>query len=78
MTRKKVREHLFKMLFLLDFYSREELDSQASRYLEEEVCHNGAAEGETEESLEKVCGAVELMLEGDVDAAMNQYNKKAD
>ena len=31
MTRKKVREHLFKMLFLLDFYSREELDSQASR-----------------------------------------------
>lgn len=31
-----------------------------------------------EESLEKVCGAVELMLEGDVDAAMNQYNKKAD
>lgn len=28
------------------------------------------------ESLEKVCGAVELMLEGDVDAAMNQYNKK--
>ena len=30
------------------------------------------------ESLEKVCGAVELMLEGDVDAAMNQYNKKAD
>ena len=55
MTRKKVREHLFKMLFLLDFYSREELDSQASRYLEEEVRHNGAAEGETEESLEKVC-----------------------
>ena len=30
------------------------------------------------ESLEKVCGAVELLLEGDVDAAMNQYNKKAD
>lgn len=30
------------------------------------------------ESLEKVCGAVELMLEGDVDAAMNQYNKKAE
>ena len=29
------------------------------------------------ESLEKVCGAVELMLEGDVDAAMNQYNKKS-
>ena len=30
------------------------------------------------ESLEKVCGAVELMLEGDVDAAMNQYNKKSE
>lgn len=55
MTRKKVREHLFKMLFLLEFYSREELDSQASKYLEEEVRHNSAAEGVTEESLEKVC-----------------------
>ena len=29
------------------------------------------------ESLEKVDGAVSLMLEDKVDAAMNQYNKKS-
>ena len=33
MTRKKVREHLFKLLFLLDFYPKTELDDQVSTYL---------------------------------------------
>jgi len=31
-----------------------------------------------QESLAKVCGAVELLLAGEVDAAMNEYNKKSE
>lgn len=50
MTRKKVREHLFKMLFLLDFYPKAELDDQVSTYLKDIA---DAAE-ETQEGLEKV------------------------
>lgn len=50
MTRKKVREHLFKMLFLLDFYPKAELDNQVSTYLKDIA---DAAE-ETQEGLEKV------------------------
>lgn len=50
MTRKKVREHLFKMLFLLDFYPKAELDDQVSKYLKDIA---DAAE-ETQEGLEKV------------------------
>ena len=50
MTRKKVREHLFKMLFLLDFYPKAELDDQVSTYLADIA---DAAE-ETQEGLEKV------------------------
>ena len=51
MTRKKVREHLFKMLFLLDFYPKTELDDQVSTYLKDIA---DAAE-EPQEGLEKVC-----------------------
>lgn len=50
MTRKKVREHLFKMLFLLDFYPKAELDDQVSTYLADIA---DAAE-EKQEGLEKV------------------------
>lgn len=50
MTRKKVREHLFKMLFLLDFYPKAELDDQVSTYLKDIA---DAAE-ETQEGLGKV------------------------
>lgn len=35
MTRRKVREHLFAMLFCLDFHPPEELPEQISLYLEE-------------------------------------------
>ena len=47
MTRKKVREHLFQMLFVLDFYPAEELDSQVDTFLE-------GLGSQSEEGLEKV------------------------
>ncbi len=54
MTRKKVREHLFQMLFVLDFYPEAELDHQVSAFLEDLAGHSDAAKEETEENLEKV------------------------
>lgn len=35
MTRKKIREHLFVMLFRVDFHQKEELAEQVSIYMEE-------------------------------------------
>lgn len=35
MTRRKIREHLFVMLFRVDFHNKEELAEQVSIYLEE-------------------------------------------
>ena len=53
MTRKKVREHLFKLLFLLDFYSKTELDDQVSTYLSD-IGNDADAAEESQERLEKV------------------------
>ena len=53
MTRKKVREHLFKLLFLLDFYPKTELDDQVSTYLSD-IGNDADAAEETQERLEKV------------------------
>ncbi len=35
MSRREIREHIFKLLFLLEFYKGEELNEQAERYLDE-------------------------------------------
>ncbi len=35
MTRREIREHIFKLLFLLEFYQKDELDSQAQLYMDE-------------------------------------------
>lgn len=35
MSRREIREHIFKLLFLLEFYHGEELNEQAERYLDE-------------------------------------------
>ena len=37
MTRKKIRENLYIMLFRLDFYNKEDVKNQAENYLEEEI-----------------------------------------
>jgi N utilization substance protein B len=47
MTRKKIRENLYIMLFRVDFYEKEELKDQAEIYLGEEI--EGASEKEKEE-----------------------------
>ena len=35
MSRREIREHIFKLLFLLEFYNGDELNEQAERYLDE-------------------------------------------
>lgn len=35
MSRREQREHIFKLLFLLEFYRRDELNSQAELYMDE-------------------------------------------
>lgn len=35
MSRREMREHIFKLLFLLEFYRGEELNSQAELYMDE-------------------------------------------
>lgn len=54
MTRKKVREHLFVMLFRVDFHQREELEEQVSIYLEEMEHASKAAKTEIQEKFYSV------------------------
>lgn len=54
MTRKKVREHLFQMLFVLDFYPEDELKEQVQVFLEELPVNSETAAKESEEGLKKV------------------------
>ena len=35
MSRREIREHIFKLLFLLEFYQKDELDEQAEIYMDE-------------------------------------------
>lgn len=62
MTRKKVREHLFVMLFRVDFHQREELDEQVSVYLEE---LDNASKAAKKEIQEKFFAVVDHMEELD-------------
>ncbi len=51
MTRRELREHIFKLVFLLEFYQKDELNSQAQLYLDEveEAAPNA-------EDAEYICG----------------------
>lgn len=51
MSRRKVREYIFKLLFQVEFNSREEMTSQASLFFEEE--DNYVEEAQRTEILEK-------------------------
>lgn len=62
MTRRKVREHLFIMLFRVDFHQREELVEQVSVYLEE---MEHASVAVKEEIQEKFFAVIEHMAEID-------------
>lgn len=35
MSRREIREHIFKLLFLLEFYQQEEISAQAELYMDE-------------------------------------------
>lgn len=54
MTRKKVREHLFRMLFAIDFHQREELSQQADAYLEKLCNDSELIKKESPEKLEEI------------------------
>lgn len=54
MTRREVREHLFKMVFQKEFHEEENLTEQEQLYLEEE----GLPEGKIQKELLERCGQV--------------------
>ena len=62
MTRRKVREHLFIMLFRVDFHQKEEFEEQVSIYLEE---IENASQAVKKELQEKFFAVVEHMAELD-------------
>lgn len=63
MTRKKIRENLYIMLFRLDFYSRDELAGQAGIFLDSEI--ENASDKDKEELLSKFNSVVEHLDEID-------------
>lgn len=62
MTRKKVRENLFRMLFRIDFHQKEDWEDQADAFLEE---LEGAGKGVKEELKNKFYAVTEHMNEID-------------
>lgn len=81
MTRREIREHIFKLVFLLEFYQKDELNSQAQLYLdevEEAVPDAGEAEyifgkfHKIEESLPEVDGCLSRESSG---WKLNRMNK---
>lgn len=63
MTRKKIRENLYIMLFRLDFYNKEDVKNQAENYLEEEI--ENASEKDKEELRNKFSIVLEHLEEID-------------
>lgn len=58
MTRREIREHIFKELFLREFYSREEYRQQCLRYLED----TAEVEEELRSELSERAAAVEAVV----------------
>ena len=71
MSRKKIRENLYIMLFRLDFYNEEELLSQAEIYLEDEI--ENASEKDKEELSSKFRDVLEHIEE--IDAQIEEKSK---
>lgn len=70
MTRKKVREHVFTLLFRFDFHQREELEEQVAFYMEEMENTSKAAKAEIQE---KFFSVVEHMAE--IDGRIEEKSK---
>lgn len=71
MTRRKIRENLYIMLFRLDFYNREEVKDQADIYLEEEI--ENASEKDKKELRNKFGIVLEHL--GEIDAQIESKSK---
>ncbi|MFG6392981.1 MAG: transcription antitermination factor NusB [Lachnospiraceae bacterium] len=71
MTRRKIRENLYIMLFRLDFYNKEEVKTQADIYLEEEIEN---ASGKDKEELRNKFSIVLGHLE-EIDAQIESKSK---
>jgi len=71
MTRRKIRENLYIMLFRLDFYNREEVKDQADIYLEEEI--ENASEKDKKELRNKFSIVLEHLEE--IDAQIESKSK---
>lgn len=67
MTRRELREHLFKMVFQKEFYGQEELDEQGRLYLTEE----GMPEEKEQAELVERCAQVMEHLP-EIDALIEQ------
>lgn len=78
LSRHDIREHLFKELFLREFYSEDEFDAQCERYLDElseEAAEEGGVltEPDLQELKAKACAASEVIPE--LDEAINQVSE---
>ncbi len=71
MSRKKIRENLYIMLFRLDFYNNEELLNQADIYLEDEI--EEASNKDKKELKDKFISALEHLHE--IDAQIEEKSK---
>lgn len=67
MTRRELREHLFKLVFQKEFYGQDELSEQAKQYLEKE----GVTEAGDQKALLDRCGEVLSHLE-EIDAMLGE------
>ncbi|MDE6907286.1 MAG: transcription antitermination factor NusB [Lachnospiraceae bacterium] len=67
MTRHEVREHIFRLLFMVEFHEGEELKEQAALYFDE-------AEGISEKNHAYILEKLENMIEKvpELDAALNE------
>ncbi len=54
MSRRELREQIFKLLFRIEFNSREEMSEQVARYLEEEVSADEADKAEITDKYQKI------------------------
>ena len=70
MTRREMREHVMKELFLKEFYNEEEYAEQCERYRED---LEGATEEELAELKEKAARIAELVPE--MDAEINEVSE---
>lgn len=69
MSRREIREHIFKLLFLLEFYRKDELNEQAQLYMDE-VESAGRTPQEEQYILEKFHHIEESL--GDIDARISE------